>query len=156
MVKLIRDNGNEVILEDRPWLLGLFLIVMTLLAFWLLFEAFITASLGLTLAALAIGGGALLALRTGIRATRLTLMSSGQAHLRLRGHGGTTARSFAPGTLRAGLETHRDGDGETYRCVLLIDGEDGVERLPLTPYFSGNDSGQRAVERINDWHRATS
>lgn len=155
MVKIVRETSSETVLEDRPWLLGLLLIGAIVTAAALLFLAWETGNLVVALAASAVGAAAYVSLVKAVRLSRLTLRSSGQATLSIRDHTGWTHRDFPPGTLRAGLESHRSSDGATFRPVLLIDGEDGVERVPLTAYFGSHDRSKAAVARIEDWRRAT-
>ncbi|MEM9095083.1 MAG: hypothetical protein AAGC62_08950 [Pseudomonadota bacterium] len=138
-------------IEDRPWLLGLCLASATIGATALVFHAWDEGSATLGFAAVLFGIGAIWSLHKAIRHTRLTLRDDGTATLAVRDRLGWSTRDFSSGELRAGLETQRDGDGDTQRAVLLVDGPEGVERLPLTAYLTSGSRHEAAVARINAW-----
>lgn len=153
MVKVQQDPSAGIVIEDRPWGLGACLIAAIVGSLCLLIPAWQDADPVLGAAALVLAGGGWAAFRLAIRRLRLTLGPDGTARLAVRDRTGWTHRSFARGTLRAAIETNRSGDGDTARPVLLIDGTDGVERIPLTGYFAASPAHDDAVAQINAWTR---
>ncbi|MEO0655207.1 MAG: hypothetical protein AAFY77_10095 [Pseudomonadota bacterium] len=151
MVKVLQDTPDATVIEDRPWVLGLCLIVAMIGSLGLLIPAWRDGDPLLGAVALVLAGGSWAAFRLAIRRSRLTLGADGTAQLSVHARNGWTHRNFAPGTLRAAIETNRSGDGDTTRPVLLIDSADGVERIPLTAYFATSATHDEAVARINAW-----
>jgi hypothetical protein len=150
MPRIISDTGQEIVIEDRPWVLGLMLIAFGLLAVFMTFEGIRKGEAFLLIAGPAFVAGIWFAFGLAIRRTRLTLHADGGATLTTRDKKGLTERHFEPGTLRAGLATQYD-DGETYRAILLFDAPEGLERIPLTAYLGSSGSHERVVDRINAW-----
>ena len=151
MVKVLRETPEETVIEDRPWLLGAIMILATLGSVALLFHAWEEGNPALGLAAALLGSATGYSFFKAIRPSRLTLSADGTATLSVRSSKGWTHRSFCQSRVRAAVETNRTGDGDTTRPVLLIDGESGVERIPLTAYFVSSDSHEDTVARINAW-----
>ncbi len=151
MVKVLHETAHETVIEDRPWILGVFLIAATVGSLSLLVPAWREADLFLGLAALALAGGSWCAFRIAIRRSRLSLGADGTARLSVRDQKGWSHRVFSHRIVRAAVETNRSGDGNTTRPVLLIDRASGVERIPLTAYFATSATHEEAVARINAW-----
>ena len=153
MVKIVEDTDQRTVIEDTPWVFGLFLILFTCLSLYGIIASIQDAdwpAMGISMVmALACG----LMLRFGIRRVRLTLTDNA-AELVTRDFSGTKRQSFPRTQLRAGLATDYT-DGETYRVILLVDGNGTLERIPLTPYLSSASSHSKAVTRINAWSAAT-
>ena len=150
MPRIISDTTQEIVIEDRPWVLGLMLIAFGLLSVFMTFEGIRTGEAFLLIAGPAFVAGIWFAFGLAIRRTRLTLYANGAATLTIRDKRGLNERQFDPGTLRAGLATQYD-EGETYRAFLLFDAPDGLERIPLTAYLGSSGSHERVVDRINAW-----
>ena len=155
MAKIVCDNPESTVIEDRPWLLGLILSSTTIGSVALMFHAWDTSAWGLGTISALMTLGAFYSINLVIKLTRLTLCGDGTAVLSVRDHKGWTHRHFAAGQLRAGLETNRMSDSETTRAVLLIDNAAGIERVPFTAYFSSSAAAATMVARINDWRRTT-
>ncbi len=153
MPKITVDTPDRIVIEDRPWFLGLALIGFGLLSVYMVFQGVAERDLFLIVAGSAFATGIWFALKLGVRRTRLTLMPDGQAVLTIRDAKGQSERRFGPGTLRAGLATQTD-EGETYRAILLVDTPDGIERLPFTRYLGSSASHGDVVDRINSWASA--
>ena len=154
MARIVDDTGTGVVIEDRPVFLGAMMGVMILAGVFLLFEAFRETESFLGLCALFLLGCGALGFRKVVRWTRLTLLPDGSAQFWQRCTQRSVRRSFAPGTVRAGVESHRRDGAVTTRPVLLIDGSGGVERLPLSPGLSGSVDADTVVRRIMDWRAA--
>ena len=155
MARIVCDTPDVTVIEDRPWLLGVILASTTLGSVALLFHAWDNSSWGLGAISALMTLGAFYSINLVIKLSRLTLYQDGTAVLAVRDHKGWSDREFAPGQLRAGLETNRMSDTETTRAVLLIDSAAGVERVPFTAYFSSAQTAADAVARINAWRQAT-
>ena len=155
MAKIVQDSPDEIVIEDRPWLLGLILASTTLGSVALLFHAWDNSFWGLGLVSGLMTLGTFYSINLVIKLSRLSLRPDGRAVLSVRDRSGWSHREFGPGCLRAGLETNRMSDTETTRAVLLIDSAAGVERVPFTAYFSSAQTAADAVARINAWRRAT-
>lgn len=153
-MKIILDTPERIVIEDRPWALGLFLIAAVLASLHMMFTALRGEGIGLLAAAALLFLGSALWLRHGIRHVRLTLLPDGSAHLAIRAFSGMSTHDFAPGALRAAVQSDRDGEGVTTRVMLLIDGSDGVERLPLTGYYTSGSGPETVVRRIVEWRGA--
>ena len=150
-MKITRDTPRIVVIEDRPWALGLFLIGIMLFSAYVGL-LFLDSGNWVVLACVAfLGGSAFWWFSRDIRYVRLTLLDDATAHLWIRGFKASLTRSFPPGVLRAAVQTDRSGDGETYRVVLLIDQGHSVERLPLTGYFTASLAPKRIAARIHAW-----
>lgn len=150
-MRIVHDTSDLIVIEDRPWALGLFLIAVMLFSAYVGLVHLATGDWVVLAAVALLGGGAFWWFSRDIRLVRLTLAGDGSARLTVRGFRGNLARDFAPGTLRASVQTDRSGDGEGYRVVLLVDGADGPERLPFTGYFTGGPAPERIAARIHDW-----
>ena len=150
MPKIVTDTPDEIVIEDRPWTLGLVLIGFGLLSVYMVFQGVAERDAFLFIAGLAFTAGIWFALKLGVRRTRLTLRPDGRATLTIRDATGLSQQVFAPGSLRAGLATQTD-EGETHRVILLVDTADGLERITLTRYLCSSGSHKEAVDRINAW-----
>ncbi|MEM0948972.1 MAG: hypothetical protein AAGK37_16340 [Pseudomonadota bacterium] len=154
MARIVQDTPDEIVIEDRPWLLGLILASTTIGSVALFFHAWDNSFWGLGAVSALMTLGTFYSINLVIKLSRLSLHPDGRAVLSVRDHKGWTDREFVPGSLRAGLETNRMSDTETTRAVLLIDSASGVERVPFTAYFSSSSSAEAAVRRINEWRRS--
>lgn len=155
MARIVHDTAGGILIEDRPVIFALLVGAATVYGVYLLFRAVQDRDLILGLAALFLGGASYAAFHQLLRHTRLTLHPDGSADLWWRDLRGSHTRTFAPGTLRAGLESNRRDGSVTTRAVLLIDGGPKVERLPLSKSFSGSTRGKEIVDRIMAWRDAS-
>ena len=151
MVKVLRESSDETVIEDRPWVLGAIMILATLGSVALFFHALEEANVALACAAGLMGFATAFSFHKAVRPSRLTLAADGTATLSVKDHHGWSHRTFKQNRVRAAVETHRDGEGETTRAVLLIDSDQGVERIPLTAYFSSSNTHEDTVATINAW-----
>ena len=153
MVKIVDTASGEIVIEDTPWVFGGFLIVFTCLGVYGIFDGLGSADWAQVLICCIVGAGCLWGLCFAIRRVRLILGEDG-AELIVRDARGLARTRFARDRLRAGLATDYN-DGETYRAILLVEGEGGLERIPLTAYLCSSSRHEEAVARINAWSRAT-
>ena len=155
MSRILSDDEDGVVIENRPWMLGFFLIGVVLLSSFMVFEGWREGNWVVIACALGLGAGAFWWFQRDMRVTRLTLHPDGSATLTIRGQAGKDQRHFEEGTLRAAVQTDRSSDGNSYRVMLLIDAPDGsVERLPFTGYFSSFGHHEDVVARIMKWRAA--
>lgn len=156
-MKLVTDTPDLLIVEDRPILLALGLIVFIL--------AFVGAGLAITLAgewwgllfALFGGGMGFVAFWAFVRRVQLVLhRPEGYAELRRRNlFGGTRVRHLLTEIDRAEIEESRSSDsGTTYRVVLVIPAGQSAGRHPVTLAYSSGRGHHRAAEAINAWLEA--
>jgi hypothetical protein len=130
------DARTDIEIVDRPWLLAGMLAVFAATSVATLVMALAERhGLGILSAAILLAACLWAALRA-VRFGRLTLRPDGTARYTLRDLRGTWHHDFAAGSLRAAVQSHRDGDGVTGRVMLLIDGAGGVTRIPFTGYFA--------------------
>lgn len=152
MPTIVTDSHDHIVIEDKPWILGLSLIFFGLAAIATGLQGIAERDLFQVVIGLLFSVGVWFCFKLGVRRTRLTLLPDGTAALTIRDATGLKERSFPSGTLRAGLATQTN-DGETYRAILLVETPDGLERVPLTRYLSSSRSHETVVERINAWAR---
>lgn len=147
-MKIVEDTETRMVVEDRPWGLGLILILFIVSTLYGAFDTTAEGRYGVTVLLLSISALIFWALNRYVALGRLVLdQSAGTATW----HQITAARrvreSFALGDLRrAVVETRRD-EGDTYRITLLFDS--GRDPMPLTPYFSGMGRHEEIKARIN-------
>lgn len=151
----VADATSPIEIADRPWILGMILVVCAVTAIALLDEARKTGAPLLAAASAVTLLGCLFGARRAIRVSRLFLYPDGSARLSIHDRSGWRHRDFAAGTLRAGLQHHHDADGLSGRVMLLIDGPHGVQRIPFTGYFASTARARAQVARINAWREAT-
>jgi hypothetical protein len=138
------DANAPIEIEDRPWHLAALLVLFAGTSIATLVWSVEDGDVLAAVCAAGIFVACLFATSRAIRFSRVTLRPDGTASYACRDLNGWRHQEFPAGGLRAGVQHHRDGEGVTGRVMLLIDGEDGVTRIPFTGYFS---SPQKAAER---------
>lgn len=149
------DTETPIEIEHRPWFLA---VILTAFAVASLVTVAMAYADGEPLAAVCAAILFIACLWAGakaIRFARLTLRADGTACFEVRDLRGRHHREFTAGSLRAAVQHHRDGDGVTGRVMLLVDGRDGVERIPFSGHFSAGRRAADTVERIIDWRAET-
>lgn len=151
-MKVIHRSEKLLILEDRPWLLGLFLIAMALIFFFLgmaiVAKGMIFSGLFMGL----IGGGLpLLFAALMVRRVRLTFdRQTGQLTRTQRSIRDLVQISHAIGRLvEATVDFNTEGDGVTYRMDLRL--QDPPEIVPFTSYYTSGRKPQQMAQVVNDW-----
>ena len=152
-MKVIRDTPDQLIVENNPIWLAVFVtvfglvflgiglaVVSTEMALGLMF---ITAGLGI-----AIGFNMIF-----VRRTQLILDTARNlVELRRRGWLGYSSRTWELRYLeRAVVETSRSGDTDTHRAALVI--SDGIDAgtHPVTWVYSSGRGAERAMNAVNGW-----
>lgn len=151
-MKVIHRSDQLLVIEDRPWFIGLFMIGMALV---FLFGGMKILASGETfggLMTLLVGVGAPLLIGVlMVRRVRLTFDRAAGTLTRVsRSVRGLTRASYALDRLdQAQLGVSTDSDGTTYRTELRLKAP--METVPFTSYYvSGRRPGQM-VEVVNDW-----
>lgn len=156
-MKIVTDTPDLLIVEDRPVLLALGLIVFIL--------AFVAAGLTIVLAgewwgalfALFGGGMGLVAFWAFVRRVQVVFhRPEGYVELRRRNlFGGTRVRHRLDEIDRAVIEeSHSSDSGTTYRVTLVIEHGQSAGRHPVTLAYSSGRAHHRAAEAINAWLEA--
>jgi hypothetical protein len=151
-MKVIHRSESQLIVEDRPWLLGLAMILMALL--------FLGAGMALLgsgevfggLMMVLIGGGVpLLIGALMVQRVRLTFdRDSGRLTRTRRSVLGLTQVTYALDRLsHAVVGVSTDSDGSTYRTELKLRHPD--ETVPFTTYYTSGLRPERICTAVNQW-----
>lgn len=151
-MKIVHRSDTLLVLEDRPWVIGVFMIAMALM--------FLAASmavvgrgeiLGGFFLALVGGGVPILIAAFVVQQVRLTLdRSSGQLVRISRSVRGLTRQEFALSRLvEARVGVNYDSDGNTYRTELHL--QEPAEKVPFTSYYTNGRKPEQMAEAVNDW-----
>lgn len=151
-MKVIHRSDQLLVLEDRPWFIGIFMIAMALV--------FIGASmavigrgeiLGGFLLGLVGGGVPILIAALMVRRVRLTLdRQAGRLTRISRSVAGLKQADYALGRLsEAKVGVNYDSDGNTYRTELHL--QDPPEIVPFTSYYTNGRKPERMAETVNEW-----
>ena len=153
-MKISTDTPDLLIIEDRPILLGLGLIVFILI--------FVGIGVGLMLAGEGLGilfaliGGGLGFLAFWAFVPRVQLVfhrPEGWVEFRRKNlFGGSRERIGLAEISRAEIETSNGSEGgATYRVVLVVDRGQNVGRHPVTLAYSSGASHHMIEAKINQW-----
>ena len=151
-MKIIQRSDTLLMLEDQPWLVGLLVIGMAMLALVGSIGLFGSGQmLGGTVMGLFGVGGTLLIGALLVKRVRLTLdRGAGQITRISRSVWGLSREEFALARLvEARVGTRSDSDGTTRRAELLLSGPE--QTLPFTDYYTSGESPNRMAQAINDW-----
>jgi len=154
-MQVIRQNPDQLILENRPWLIGSFLIVFII--------AFVAGGLAaisvgeviMGFAFVILGGGAgLLSFVLFVRRVQVTFDRPGSS-IRFRRKsvfGSSDVTHDLKHLDRAVVESSYSGDsGATHRCAIILSGGMSAGVHPLTMAYSSGPGAQRAADAINTW-----
>jgi hypothetical protein len=151
-MKVIHRTDSVLILEDRPWFLGVFLILMAL-CFIFGGMAMVGAGqwLGGAFFALFGGGLPLLIAALMVRRVRLTLdRSTGQLTRTMRSVRGLSQESHPLDRLtKASVGVSTDSDGNTCRTELQL--ADPPQVVPFTSYYTNGRKPETMAQAVNDW-----
>lgn len=151
-MKVLHRSDTLLVLEDRPWFLGIMLIVMALV---FVFGGLAMMGEGLLLggAAFALFGGGIPVLIAAlmVQRVRLTLdRSTGQLTRTMRSVRGLSTESHPLGRLRtATVGVSSDSDGSTYRTELQL--TDPPQTVPFTSYYTSGKKPETMARAVNDW-----
>ncbi|MCU0902245.1 MAG: hypothetical protein MUE83_00015 [Tabrizicola sp.] len=151
-MRVIHRSDTLLVLEDRPWFIGIFMIAMALV--------FLAASMALISEGLVLGGVFMGLLGGGVpvligalmvRRVRLTFdRQAGRLIRTSRSVSGLQRGEYALDRLvEAKVGVSYDSDGNTYRTELSL--RDPPETVPFTSYYTSGKKPDRMTEAINDW-----
>ncbi|MFN3576960.1 MAG: hypothetical protein ACK4TJ_08280 [Tabrizicola sp.] len=151
-MKVIHNSGDLLMIEDRPWRIGLMMIAMAL----------VLAYGGMTILASGeiLGGAMLLLIGVGVpvligalmvQRVRLTLdRATGRLTRTVRSVRGLSQESHPLDRLieaRVGVST--DSDGTSYRTELHL--ADPPQIVPFTSYYTSGTKPEAITQAVNDW-----
>ncbi|MFM7334056.1 MAG: hypothetical protein ACKO2N_17075 [Tabrizicola sp.] len=151
-MKVIHRSDTLLVLEDRPWFLGIFMIAMSL--------CFVAGGLAMTGEGMLLGGAffamfgggiPLLIAALMVRRVRVSLdRSSGQITRIERSVRGLKRTTYPLDRLQeAKVGVSYDSDGNTYRTELRLTGPE--ETVPFTSYYTSGRKPEVMAEAVNDW-----
>lgn len=153
-MKVIHRSDAQLVLEDRPWLLGLLMILMAVgfLAFALSLLSTGEVAGGLSLAVVGVGVPSVVGSMM-VQRVRLTLdRSTGLVTRTRRSVLGLTQETYPLRRLaEARIDSTRGKDGGTHRMELRL--IDPSATVPFTTYHAGGSKARRMAEAVNDWLR---
>lgn len=151
-MRIIHRSETLLVLEDRPWFLGLLMICMALCfiagGMALMGEG---KTLGGAFFALFGGGIPLLIAALIVRRVRLTLdRSTAQITRTMRSVRGLSETSHSLDRLtKATVGVSYDSDGNTYRTELQLSDPD--QTVPFTNYYTNGKKPEAMAQAVNDW-----
>jgi hypothetical protein len=151
-MKVLHRSESLLVLEDRPWFLGIMLIIMAL---GFLFGGMAMIGEGLLLGgatiALVGGGVPILIAALMVRRVRLTLdRSTGLLTRTMRSVRGLAQESHPLDRLtKATVAVSYDSDGNTYRTELHLTDPD--QTVPFTTYYTSGRQPDAMAKAVNDW-----
>ena len=151
-MKVIHRSDQLLVIEDRPWVIGILMIVLALVFLFGAFKLFEAGQGFGGLTMLLVGGGVpLLIGALMVRRVRLTFdRTSGVLTRVSRSVRGLTRDSYALDRLQqAQLGVSTDSDGTTYRAELRLLAP--VETVPFTSYYTSGSRPSEIVDAVNDW-----
>ncbi|MDP3193935.1 sodium/calcium exchanger protein [Tabrizicola sp.] len=151
-MKVIHRTDNLLMIEDRPWFIGILMIVMALV--------FAFGGMAILASGEIFGGVMMLLIGVGVplligalmvQRVRLTFDRSAGTVTRTRrsvlGLTQTMHRLDRLDRARVGVST--DSDGTTYRMELDL--RDPPEMLPFTTYHTSGKRPEEMAQAVNDW-----
>ena len=147
-MRVLEDSPERLVLEDRPWFLGLLLAGCILFGVAMLIIGVIERDLLLAAAMAIFAAGAWAAFNLAVRRGRLTLdRVSGLAVWVLRTKDGLREESWPLSEVASAiLQTHRE-EGVSYRPALTF--RSARRPVALQAGFGPEPGARRAVEAIN-------
>ena len=151
-MKVIHRTDQVLMVEDRPWLIGAFMIFMALI--------FAFGGMALLASGELFGGLMMLGIGVGVpvligalmvQRVRLTFdRSAGTVTRTRRSVAGLTQTVYRLDRLnRARVGVSTDSDGSTYRMELDLRGQ--RETVPFTSYYTSGRRPEEVAQAVNDW-----
>jgi len=151
-MKVIHRSDTLLMIEDRPWLIGILMIGTALI--------FLAGSMALLSSGETFGGLMMGLIGVGVpvligalmvQRVRLTFdRKAGQITRMRRSVLGLTRVTYPLDRLvEARVGASRDGDGTTYRMELRL--ADPVETVPFTSYHTSGRKPDEMAQAVNDW-----
>jgi hypothetical protein len=151
-MKVIHRSDSLLMIEDRPWFIGILMIVMALI--------FAFGGMALLASGEVFGGLMMVLVGVGVpvligalmvQRVRLTFdRSAGTVVRTRRSVVGFTETKYALDRLdRARVGVSTDSDGSTYRMELEL--RDPAETVPFTTYHTSGRRPEAMMQAVNDW-----
>jgi hypothetical protein len=151
-MKVVHQSETLLVLEDRPWLIGILMIVMAL--------SFAFGAMELIGSGEVLGGALMGLLGVGVplllgalfvQRVRLSLdRQTGLVTRTRRSVLGLTSETYPLDRLKtARVDASVDSDGTTYRMELCL--VDPPETVPFTTYYTSGKRPQRVAEAVKAW-----
>jgi hypothetical protein len=151
-MKVIHQTARQLVIEDRPWLIGVLLIAMAL--------CFLAAGMATLMSGVLLGGMFMLLLGGGVplliagmlvQRVRMTFdRDTGQVTRTCKSLAGLTRTSHALHRLeRARVGARTDSDGATYRMELDL--RNPPEVVPFTSYYTNGKRPEKMAQAVNGW-----
>ena len=151
-MKVIHRSDQLLVIEDRPWFIGVLMILMALVFLFGGMKLFAAGEAFGGLMMVLLGGGVPLGIGAlMVRRVRLTFDRDAGTLTRVsRSVRGLTQDSYALDRLeRAELAVSTDSDGTTYRTELRLKAP--LETVPFTTYYTNGRKPRLMVDAVNDW-----
>lgn len=151
-MRVITNSPDLLIVEERPWLIGVFMITGTL--------AFAGSGLAILLQGqlaglLFLGGSAIWMLFFFVFVRRVQVVfngSKGWLEIRRRSLLGYSKVRHELSEIDRAIYQVSSGDGsDTYRITLIVPRGQSAGKHPLTEYYSGFAGTKQVVQVINSW-----
>lgn len=153
-MKVIHCSNTQLILEDRPWLLGLLMILMAMsfLAFALALLSEGEVAGGLMLGLIGVGVPLVVGSMM-VQRVRLTLdRETGLVTRTRRSVLGLTQETYPLRRLaEARVDSIRGTNGGTHRMELRLSNPPG--EVPFTSYHAGGGKAEQMAKAVNNWLR---
>ena len=155
-MKVTRNLPQQLIVEDRPWLVSLLLVGIALVFAG---AALATLSSGEPIIAFFLGLGAFMGVLALFLFTRRVQIifdrPSDSVTIRRRSMRGTTEVKHKLSNLGEAVVETMSGDGaDTYRVSLVLTDGMSAGRHPVTGYYVSGKSAPRLAQEINAWLNA--
>jgi hypothetical protein len=157
VMKVLHQSDTILMLEDRPWLIGILMIAMALV---FAFGAMALIGSGEILGGVFVGligvGVPVLLGALFVQRVRLTLdRQSGLVTRTRRSVLGLTQATYPLHRLKgAQVDASTDSDGTTYRMELRL--VDPPETVPFTTYYTSGKRPQKVADAVEAWLQAGS
>jgi hypothetical protein len=150
-MKVIRNTPHQLILDSKPWLAGIIVIVVILVSLGVGLAAVLDGEFIFGLVFMVAGGGiGGLCFAMIIRRNQLILdRSRNLIEMRRRTMFGMKTRDFDLRDLTEAItQSSRSNEGaDTHRLALMIDGH----AEPFTDVYTSGKGADRAAEVVNNW-----
>jgi hypothetical protein len=151
-MKVIHQSATHLIVEDRPWLIGIFMIAMTLI--------FLAAGMAMLSSGVIFGALMMVLIGCGVplmigaimvQRVRLTFDRAAGTVTRTRRSVLALTETSHPldRVEKARVGVSSDSDGTTYRMELELGAPD--EFVPFTTYYTSGKQPERMAQAVNDW-----
>ncbi len=151
-MKVTRNTENQLIVEERPWIIGAILSAVTLIVVGIGANMILSGEL-LGLLVIATAAMPLLFMFIFVRRVQVVFhrpegwVEIRRQNMRTR----STVRHELSEISGASVQTSQSGDSPTHRVVLNIPKGQSAGEHPLTIYYVSGRGSERAASAINGW-----